>query len=108
VGNLFNPLPAWVRGFDLVYECNTTQILAEPERSQSVKAIAELAAPGGLVLVSCRSRSVGDDSPAFPIAMDRNEMDGYVRAGLIQSYFDAYDDHQDPPVPHFFAVYTRV
>jgi SAM-dependent methyltransferase len=107
VGDLFNPLPAWVRGFDLVYECNTTQILAEPQRSQSVRAIAELAAPGGLVLVSCRSRSVGDDSSTFPIAMDRYEMDGYVRAGLTESYFEAYDDHQDPPVPHFFAVYTR-
>lgn len=107
VGNLFNSAPAWVRGFALVYECNTTQILAEPQRSQSVRAIAELAAPGGLVLVSCRSRSVGDDSAAFPIAMDRNEMDGYVRAGLTESYFEAYDDHQDPPVPHFFAVYTR-
>ena len=107
VGNLFKPPPAWVRGFDLVYECNTTQILAEPQRSQSVKAIAELTAPGGRVLVSCRSRAVGDDSSTFPIAMDRKEIDGYVRAGLIESYFDAYDDHQDPPVPHFFAVYTR-
>lgn len=107
IGDLFNPSPAWVRGFDLVYECNTTQILSEPQRSQSVKAIAELTAPGGLVLVSCRSKAVGEDSSTFPIAMDRNEMDGYVRAGLTESYFEAYDDHQDPPVPHFFAIYTR-
>jgi SAM-dependent methyltransferase len=107
VGDLFNPKPAWVRGFDLVYECNTTQILAEPQRSQSVKAIAELTSPGGLVLVSCRSREVDDNSSTFPIAMDRIEMDGYVRAGLTESYFEAYDDHQDPPVPHFFAVYLR-
>lgn len=107
VADLFNPPPAWMRGFDLVYECNTTQSLTEPQRSRSVKAIAELAARGGLVLVSCRSREVGDDSPAFPIALDRNEIDGYVRAGLTETYFEAYDDHQDPPVPHFFAVYTR-
>jgi len=107
VGDLFKPQPAWVRGFDLVYECNTTQILAEPQRSQSVKAIAELAAPGGLVLVSCRSRAAGDDPSTFPRAMDRTEMDGYVRAGLLESSFDAYDDQQDPPVPHFFAVYLR-
>lgn len=107
VGDLFNPAPSWVRGFDLVYECNTTQILAEPQRSQSVKAIAELIAPGGLALVSCRSRKVGDDSSTFPIPMDRNEMDGYIRAGLTEINFNAYDDHQDPPVPHFFAVYAR-
>jgi len=107
VADLFDPPSTWVRGFDLVYECNTTQILAEPQRSQSVKAIAELAAPGGAVVVSCRSRAVGDDSSTFPIAIDRNEIDGYTRAGLIESQFEAYDDHQDPPVPHFFAVYTR-
>jgi SAM-dependent methyltransferase len=107
VGNLFKPPPDWVRGFALVYECNTTQILAEPQRRQSVKAIADLTAPGGVVLVSCRSRAVGDNSSTFPIAMDRNEMDGYCRAGLIESDFNAYVDHQDPPVPHFFAVYTR-
>jgi len=107
VGDLFNPPPAWVRRFDLVYECNTTQILTGPQRSQSIKAIAEFVAPGGLVLVSCRSRDVGDDSFTFPIPMDRNEIDGYVRAGLIESHFDAHEDHQDPPVPHFFAVYTR-
>jgi len=108
VADLFNPPASWCRGFDLVYECNTTQILWEPQRSQSVQAIAELSAPMGHVLVSCRSREVDDKSLTFPIAMDRNEMDGYVRAGLTETYFNAYDDHQEPPVPHFFAVYTRI
>ncbi|MCL7743521.1 hypothetical protein LV476_00935 [Guyparkeria hydrothermalis] len=96
-----------MRGFDLVYECNTTQILAEPQRSQSIEAIAELAAPGGVVLVSCRSREPDDHSLAFPVPLDRDEIDGYRRAGLVEREFDAYDDHQDPPVPHFFAVYER-
>lgn len=107
VGDLFDPDPAWLRGFDLVYECNTTQILAEPQRSESIEAIAELAAPGGVVLVSCRSREVGDHSSRLPIPLDRNEIDGYRRAGLIEREFNAYDDRQEPPVPHFFAVYAR-
>jgi len=108
VADLFDHPSDWNRGFDLVYECNTTQILSGTQRSFSVRAIAELAAPMGHVLVSCRSREVGDTSFTFPIAMDRNEMAGYIQAGLIETYFEAYNDHQEPPVPHFFAVYTRL
>jgi len=108
VADLFDLPSDWSKGFDLVYECNTTQILSGPQRRLSVEAIAELTAPMGHVLVSCRSRDVDDTSLTFPIAMDRNEMEGYIRTGLTETYFEAYNDHQDPPVPHFFAVYTRL
>ena len=108
VADLFDYSADWSRAFDLVYECNTTQILAGPQRRLSVEAIAELAKPLGHVLVSCRSREVHNTSLTFPIAMDRNEINGYVRAGLTEISFKAYNDHQDPPVPHFFAVYTRL
>jgi hypothetical protein len=30
-----------------------------------------------------------------------------VRHGLEEIHYDAYDDDQDPPVPHVFAVYQR-
>ena len=39
--------------------------------------------------------------------LDRNELDGFVRAGLVEHGFVAYDDDQDPPIPHFFAWYRR-
>jgi SAM-dependent methyltransferase len=107
VADLFDHPAAWRRGFDLVYECNTIQILTGPNRERALRAIAELAAPGGVVVVSCRSRESDDHSQTFPIALDRHEIDGFVRAGLAETHFLAYDDHQDPPVPHFFAVYTR-
>lgn len=101
-------LPAqWRRGFDLVYECNTIQILTGPNRVRALEAIAELAAPRGEIIVSCRSRNSDDTSETFPIALDKNEIDGFVRVGLSESFFMAYDDDQNPPVPHFFAVYTR-
>ena len=107
VADLFDHPPAWRRGFDLVYECNTIQILTGANRVRALKAIAELVAPGGEVVVSCRSRESHDRSQTFPIALDRHEIDGFVRAGLTEAHFTAYDDHQDPPVPHFFAVYRR-
>lgn len=107
VADLFNYPPEWRRGFDLVYECNTIQILKGESRGRAVKAISELTAPGGSLIVSCRSRDAGEPPDTFPIALDRNEVDGFRWAGLSETQFVAYDDDQDPPVPHFFVVYER-
>lgn len=108
VADLFNIPAEWEKGFDLVYECNTIQILKGPSRVQAVNAIADLVTPGGELLVSCRSREADDHSDTFPIAMDRDEIDGFKRAGLSETHFNAYDDDQEPPVPHVFSIYTRL
>ena len=44
-----------------------------------------------------------------PYTPGQSVLDGlrFVRANLVEKYFLAYDDNQNPPVPHFFAVYTR-
>jgi SAM-dependent methyltransferase len=107
VADLFNYPAVWRQRFDLVYECNTIQILAGPARARAVEAITDLVAPGGEILVSCRSRSPGEQSDTFPLAPDQDEIDGFQRAGLSETHFVAYDDDQDPPVPHFFAVYKH-
>jgi len=107
VADLFDMPVKWRQDFDLVYECNTIQILTGSSRIQAVKAISDLVAPGGEVLVSCRSREAGVQSDKFPLALDRDEIEGFKRAGLFETHFVAYDDDQEPPVPHFFAVYNR-
>lgn len=107
VADLFAPPAAWSGGFDLVYECNTIQILTGANRGLALQAIAALVAPGGSLVVSCRSRNAGEGLDAWPLALDREEMDGFGRAGLVETEFTAYDDDQSPPVPHFFAVYRR-
>jgi SAM-dependent methyltransferase len=107
VADLFNPPAEWHRAFDLVYECNTIQILTGSNRLRAIEAITDLVAPGGFLLVSCRSRNPGEHMDAFPVALDRHEIEGFVRGGLSEINFTAYDDDQDPPVPHFFAVYNR-
>jgi len=107
VGDLFAPREGWRGGFDLVYECNTVQILTGGNRERAVAAIAGLTAPGGVLLVSCRGREESEEPDAFPLALDRAEIDGFRRSGLQEAAFLAYDDDQDPPVPHFWAVYRR-
>ena len=107
VADLFNYPAEWRRKFDLVYECNTIQILEGPSRARALEAISDLVASEGEVIVSCRSRNSGEQLDTFPLALDRDEIDGFRRAGLSEIRFLAYDDEQDPPVPHFFAVYKR-
>lgn len=107
VADLFDHPSNWSRSFDLVYECNTIQILTGDNRARALNAMVNLVKPGGVILVSCRSRNKGEDLDAWPLALDRYEIDGFVRAGLVEVQFEAYDDTQDPPVPHFFAVYRR-
>lgn len=107
VADLFAHSADWQRGFDLVYECNTIQILNGASRARALETISDLAAPGGEILVSCRSRNKGEPLDGFPIPLERDELDGFRRAGLSEIHFLAYDDDQDPPVPHFFAVYKR-
>jgi SAM-dependent methyltransferase len=107
VADLFSPPKEWLRGFNLVYECNTIQILKGQARIQAIAAISDLVGMGGEVLVSCRSRNAGEGLEEFPIALEKAEIDRFRRDGLSEVHFLAYDDDQDPPVPHFFAVYRR-
>lgn len=107
VADLFNHPPDWQRKFDLVFECNTIQVLPGEHRLRALQSIAEMVTSGGVALVSCRSRNPGEGQDKFPLPLDRTEIDGFVRAGLKEEVFEAYDDNQDPPVPHFFACYRR-
>ena len=108
VADLFNCPKEWFQTFDLVYECNTIQVLPGKYRKQAREAISSLVSPNGYALVSCRSRLAGEQDNDIPLPLDRHEIDGFIRSGLTEKSFEAYDDKQHPPVPHFFACYTRL
>jgi SAM-dependent methyltransferase len=107
VADLFTPPVEWLRGFDLVYECNTVQILAGSQRLDAIHAITGLVAPGGSLVVSCRSRKSEPEPNTFPIPLDHDEINKFAQGDLTEIYFLSYDDDQEPPVPHYFAVYRR-
>lgn len=108
VANLFDYPPQWKEAFDLVYECNTIQVLPGKYRTQARDAMVSLLAPKGNILVSCRSRLKDTLKDAIPLPLDKEEIDGFIRCGLKEQSFLAYDDTQEPPVPHFFACYQKV
>jgi SAM-dependent methyltransferase len=107
VADLFDYPTKWAEHFDLVYECNTIQVLPGQYRTMARDAMISLLAPGGTILVSCRSREKGELEDEIPLPLDKEEIDGFVRCGLTEESFVAYDDDQDPPVPHFFASYRK-
>ncbi len=107
VADLFDYPSPWSENFDLVYECNTIQVLPGKYRIQARDAMISLLATQGHILVSCRSRLTGEQEDDIPLPLDRKEIDGFVQRSLKEESFEAYDDTQDPPVPHFFAVYKK-
>jgi len=107
VANLFETSVDWNENFDLVYECNTIQVLPGRYRIQARDAMITLMSKGADILVSCRSREVGQQEEMIPLPLDKNEIDGFVRCGLQERSFLAYDDDQTPTVPHFFACYQK-
>ena len=86
---------------------NTIQVLPGQYRVQARDAMVSLLAPQGYILVSCRSRFKGEQEDDIPLPLDKDEIDGFIRCGLSEESFKAYDDTQDPPVAHFFAVYKK-
>jgi len=108
VADLFDYPKDWFENFDLVYECNTIQVLPNGYRKPAREAMSSLVAKDGYILVSCRSRNEGEKEDAIPFPLSKSEMDEFVSIDkLTELSFLAYDDTQEPPVPHFFAVYQK-
>jgi len=107
VADLFDYPKEWFGAFDLIYECNTIQVLPGNYRIKARDAIISLVSNFGYILVSCRSRNSGEKEDDIPLPLDRSEIDNFVLCGLKEKSFLAYDDNQVPPIPHFFVVYKK-
>jgi hypothetical protein len=106
---LFDYPKEWFEKFDVVYECNTIQVLPGNYRKQARKAISSLVAKDGYLLVSCRSRNEEEKEDAIPLPLSKSEMDEFINIDKLKELsFLAYDDTQEPSVPHFFGVYKKV
>jgi hypothetical protein len=70
-------------------------------------AMVSLMSADGKLLVSCRSRNSGEELDVIPLPLDKKEIDAFMHFGVRQKSFLAYDDDQEPSVPHFFATYSR-
>lgn len=108
VADLFDYDKKWLENFDLVYECNTIQILPGKYRIKARKAISNLVSKNAYALVSCRSREKNEKEDEIPLPLDYEEINKFVTEDKLKEIsFKAYNDSQIPSVPHFFAVYKK-
>lgn len=108
VADLFSYDNSWKEAFDLVYECNTIQILPNKYRVKARIAMSSLLKKDAHILVSCRSREKNEKENEIPLPLDFDEINEFVKTdGLKEISFLSYTDSQEPPVPHFFAVYKK-
>ena len=109
VADLFDYPKEWFESFDVVYECNTIQVLPGDYRIKARIAMSSLICKDGYILVSCRSRNEGEKENAIPLPLTKAEMDEFVNSDKLKEIsFLAYDDTQEPPVPHFFGIYKKI
>ena len=108
VSDLFDYDKKWIQNFDVVYECNTIQVLPGKYRVQARSAISNLVSENGHALISCRSRNKGEQENDIPLPLDYDEINKFVIDDKLKEVsFLAYNDTQTPSIPHFFAVYKR-
>jgi len=109
VADLFDYPKEWSKSFDVVYECNTIQVLPGDYRIKARIAMSSLICKDGYILVSCRSRNEGEKENSIPLPLTKCEMDEFVNSDKLKEIsFLAYDDEQIPSVPHFFGIYQRI
>ncbi|MFT5660340.1 MAG: 2-polyprenyl-3-methyl-5-hydroxy-6-metoxy-1,4-benzoquinol methylase [Sulfurimonas sp.] len=107
VADLFSYPTFWSENFDLVYECNTIQVLPGKYRILARDKMISFLKPDAYILVSCRSRLSGKQEDAIPLPLDRDEIDTFTHCSLQEKSFLIYNDNQTPSVPHFFASYQK-
>jgi 2-polyprenyl-3-methyl-5-hydroxy-6-metoxy-1,4-benzoquinol methylase len=109
VADLFDYPKEWFESFDVVYECNTIQVLPGEYRIKARVSMSSLVCKDGFILVSCRSRNEGDKENAIPLPLTKGEMNEFVNFDKLKEIsFLAYDDTQEPSVPHFFGIYQKI
>lgn len=99
---------AWHRGFDLIVEIYTLQVLPPELRPTAIEQLAACLAPGGTLLVIARARDEADDRGTMPWPLLRAELDRFTACGLQEAAFvDFQDTSESPPVRRFRAEYVR-
>lgn len=96
VGDLLALPPGWRRAFDLVVEVYTVQSLPLPLRERALHGVADLAAPGGRVVVICRGRDDDEPPAGPPWPLSRRDLRALAAAGLREVSFE---DWREPPTP---------
>lgn len=107
VADALKPPADWLGVFDFVLEIYTVQVLLGALREKLIANLATLLQPGGEILVIARGRDETDPPGEMPWPVTREELRGFVRAGLKEISFEDFPDPESPEVRRFRALYRR-
>jgi SAM-dependent methyltransferase len=107
VADLLAAPEEWSRAFEFVLESYTLQVLPTPERRRAIRAVADVVAPGGTLLVVCRGREPDEPEGAMPWPLTRETVLRFEDEGLDLVSFEDYHDDETPPVRRFRAEFQR-
>lgn len=105
--NLLEPPADWRMAFDLVAETYTLQVLPRRERAVAGRALGDLVAPGGTLLVVARGREAAEPEGAMPWPLTRAEIEAIEQNGIRLTAFEDFLDTEEPPVRRFRATFRR-
>ncbi len=106
--SLFDLPDDWLGAFDLVHETYTLQALKQAQQAEAFPALASLVAPGGKLLVICRSREEGSDVTGPPWPLTRSQVMTFASLGLTPRTFQSILVRDgDREIPHVRAVFSR-
>ena len=110
VADLLAPPPQWAGAFDLVAEVYTVQALYGAARAAAIKALPDLVAPGGTLLVIARATDEEDpvrDPAMMPWPVTRRELEAMAGSTLSVRSVEQFHDGEDPPKLRWRAEFTR-
>ncbi len=90
---------------DFVLEAHTLQALPRTLRTQAVAAIGALTSQR--LLVICRGCEQPEADDQIPWPLTRQELAGFMAAGLNEVAFEDFHDRKDPPQRRFRVEYRR-
>ena len=107
VADLFEPPVDWLHAYDFVLEIFTIQALPIGLRTETIKAVAHLVAPGGALFVFALGTDHAVERNGPPWALTKGELAHFEHAGLAVQHFEELREVGDAPILRFRAVYRR-
>ncbi|MEC4804171.1 MAG: class I SAM-dependent methyltransferase [Jaaginema sp. PMC 1079.18] len=103
--DLFSLPQAWQNAYPLVWECRTIQSLPLEMRSSAMRAIANLVAPGGTLLVLTHLRPNDSAAQGPPWPLSEAELAEFTHLGCTEVQRQPYQDSQRPEVAQVMIEY---